>query len=179
MARWPFCVQALEQLVFSASCGAGIYATIIVNRLSQPGSRATPPHRQNLLDVALLTSDVESETPNYRGEGGLCQAQIKETQPQFPSQPHRWASRFFEAGRPRKLEDPLHEIPNPDREAAEQENQEETCTEYGYFEFSISAFVGGRQRTLREIGWWCGCSHDVFPFELLLLCQRLIRSKFL
>ena len=72
-------------------------------------SRATPPHRQNQLDVALLTSDAESETPNYKGEGGLCQARLDETKPIYLSQP-------------RKLEDPLHEIPNADREAAEQEN---------------------------------------------------------
>jgi hypothetical protein len=41
-----------------------IYATIIVNRPIADG-RATPPHRQNLPDVALLASDYLSETADY------------------------------------------------------------------------------------------------------------------
>jgi hypothetical protein len=36
--------------------------------------RATPPHRQNLLDVALLPSDCLSETADYTDGGGVCQA---------------------------------------------------------------------------------------------------------
>jgi hypothetical protein len=41
-------------------------------------SRATPPHRQNQPDVALLTSDCKSETGNYNGQGWNCQAQARE-----------------------------------------------------------------------------------------------------
>jgi hypothetical protein len=33
-----------------------------------------------------LTSDVESETPNYKGEGGLCQAQLRKNEAHVPSQ---------------------------------------------------------------------------------------------
>src|SRR5215211_2437893 len=36
--------------------------------------RATPPHRQNHLDVALFTPDTWSETGDYTDVGCLCQA---------------------------------------------------------------------------------------------------------
>ena len=51
-----------------------IYATIIVNGHLPPG-RATPPHRQNQLDVAysLLQTPV-SETAHYTNGERLCQA---------------------------------------------------------------------------------------------------------
>ena len=50
-----------------------IYATMIVKRLKPSTSRATPPHRQNQPDVALFTSDCESETGNYKGQAFNCQ----------------------------------------------------------------------------------------------------------
>jgi hypothetical protein len=50
------------------------YATIIVNPAAQSPSRATSPHRQNLLDVALLTSDCQSETVHYNCRAQNCQA---------------------------------------------------------------------------------------------------------
>jgi hypothetical protein len=53
-----------------------IYATIIVKRPVTSFGRATPPHRQNLLDVALLTSDPLSETADYTDVTVLCQAQV-------------------------------------------------------------------------------------------------------
>ncbi len=36
-------------------------------RLGLLSSRATPPHRQNLLDVALFGSDAWSEMADYKG----------------------------------------------------------------------------------------------------------------
>jgi len=51
------------------------YATIIVKRPNCSG-RATPPHLQNQLDVALFDSDCESETGDYKGVDELCQAQL-------------------------------------------------------------------------------------------------------
>src|SRR6266576_1064934 len=44
------------------------------NDCSIKNSRATPPHRQNLPDVAQLTSDVESETGDYNSRSFNCQA---------------------------------------------------------------------------------------------------------
>jgi len=41
---------------------------------AQKISRATPPHRQNQPDVALFTSDCESETGNYKDQVPNCQA---------------------------------------------------------------------------------------------------------
>src|SRR3982751_3958601 len=37
-------------------------------------SRATPPHRQNLLDVAQVDFRRQSETGDYKGRGQNCQA---------------------------------------------------------------------------------------------------------
>ena len=54
------------------SCSPAIYATIIVKRPKR--SRATPPHRQNQPDVALLTSDCQSETGDYKDWVNICQA---------------------------------------------------------------------------------------------------------
>jgi len=55
--------HALERLIMQTATQA-IYATIIVNRLSNFAD-ATPPHRQNQLDVALIASDRLSETADY------------------------------------------------------------------------------------------------------------------
>lgn len=49
------------------------YATIFVKPAAQINSRATPPHRQNHLDVALLTSDRVSETGDYNERAIKCQ----------------------------------------------------------------------------------------------------------
>src|SRR5204863_6140230 len=56
-----------------------IYATIIVKRPNCLG-RATPPHLQNQLDVALFASDPWPETGNYTGADCLCQAEPLITQ---------------------------------------------------------------------------------------------------
>jgi hypothetical protein len=64
------CVGTAESLTATQA----IYATIIVNRLSDFAD-ATPPHRQNLLDVALFASDRLSETADYTDADELCQAQ--------------------------------------------------------------------------------------------------------
>ncbi len=73
-AAGPFtraCAGALDH--FQPIATHAIYATIIVKRLRPTASRATPPHRQNQPDVALCTSDRESETGNYKGQGLYCQ----------------------------------------------------------------------------------------------------------
>ena len=102
--RWPFThAYALERLAgFMPIATHATYATIIVKRLTPITSRATPPHRQNQPDVALFTSDRESETRNYKGQGLNCQG----------ADPlKRWypALQFLM----KTLEKPLHQIPDP------------------------------------------------------------------
>lgn len=64
-------------LVFGTKPGlrdTGNYATIVVKPPEQISAGATPPHRQNHLDVALLTSDCQSETGDYSEPSRDCQA---------------------------------------------------------------------------------------------------------
>ncbi len=54
-----------------------IYATIIVNGHYRIG-RATPPHRQNQLDVAYFIQTPVSETRDYTVAQRLCQAHARD-----------------------------------------------------------------------------------------------------
>ncbi len=62
--RWSDCVNNRD---------ACVYATIIVINGLPKKRPATPPHQQNLLDVALLLSDAQSETADYKGQPENCQ----------------------------------------------------------------------------------------------------------